>query len=145
MLANNETGIVQPVAAAVQIVHAAGAHLHVDAVQAAGRIPCHLSELGADLVTVSGHKLGGPKGAGALLVRRGLRFDPMLVGGAQERARRGWCCVRIPMLEKKRESDGGLAEAVDGIGTFLEDLVRASTTPVVRDRSPDLRRVLANA
>jgi cysteine desulfurase len=88
MLANNETGIVQPVAAAARIVHEAGGHLHVDAVQAAGRIPCHLSELGADLVTVSGHKLGGPKGVGAL-IRGGARpIEPLIKGGGQERGLR---------------------------------------------------------
>ena len=90
MLANNETGVVQPVAAAGTIVHAAGGLLHVDAVQAAGRIPCDIRTLGADLLTLSAHKIGGAKGAGAL-VRAGehIHFaDPLIRGGGQERGLR---------------------------------------------------------
>jgi cysteine desulfurase len=90
MLANNETGVVQPVAAAATIVHAAGGLLHVDAVQAAGRIPCDIRALGADLLTLSAHKIGGAKGAGAL-VRAGehIHFaDPLIRGGGQERGLR---------------------------------------------------------
>jgi cysteine desulfurase len=90
MHANNETGVVQPVAAAAAMVHAAGGLLHVDAVQTAGRIPCDIKALGADLLTVSGHKLGGPKGVGAL-VRRSDAVSwpqPLIKGGGQERGTR---------------------------------------------------------
>jgi cysteine desulfurase len=90
MLANNETGVVQPVAEVATIVHAAGGLLHVDAVQAAGRIPCDIRALGADLLTLSAHKIGGAKGAGAL-VRAGehIHFaDPLIRGGGQERGLR---------------------------------------------------------
>ena len=87
MLANNETGVVQPVAEAAAIVHAAGGLLHVDAVQAAGRIPCDIGALGADLLTLSAHKIGGAKGVGALVRRsEDIHFpDPLIRGGGQER------------------------------------------------------------
>jgi cysteine desulfurase len=90
MLANNETGIVQPVAEAAAIVHAAGGLIHVDAVQAAGRIPCDIAALGADLLTLSAHKIGGAKGAGALVrAREDIHFpEPLVRGGGQERGLR---------------------------------------------------------
>jgi cysteine desulfurase len=90
MLANNETGVIQPVAAAAEIVHAADGLLHVDAVQAAGRIEFDISSLGADLLTLSAHKIGGPKGVGAL-VRRSDDIhlpEPLIRGGGQERGLR---------------------------------------------------------
>jgi cysteine desulfurase len=91
MLANNETGVVQPVAAAAVLAHAAGALVHVDAVQAAGRIACDINEIGADLMTLSGHKIGAPRGVGALIKRdQALHFtDPLIRGGGQERGARG--------------------------------------------------------
>jgi cysteine desulfurase len=89
MLANNETGAIQPVAEAAEIVHAAGGLLHIDAIQALGKIPFDLASTGADLLTLSAHKLGGPKGAGALVLAEGiLGFDPLLRGGGQEQGRR---------------------------------------------------------
>jgi cysteine desulfurase len=87
MLANNETGVIQPVAEAAGTVHAAGGLLHVDAIQGAGRIRCDIQELSADLVTLSAHKIGGPKGIGAL-VRRSDDIhlsEPLIRGGGQER------------------------------------------------------------
>jgi len=87
MLANNETGVVQPVSQAASVVHAAGGTLHVDAVQAAGRIPCDINALDADLLTLSGHKIGAPKGVGALVGRAPV--DPLVKGGGQERGLRG--------------------------------------------------------
>jgi cysteine desulfurase len=89
MLANNETGAVQPVAEAAEIVHAAGGLLHVDAIQGFGKIPFDMNTLHADLVTLSGHKIGGPKGVGALILAEGLLgLEPLLRGGGQELGRR---------------------------------------------------------
>ena len=90
MHANNETGVLQPIAAAADLVHAAGGLLHVDAVQTAGRFPCDIRALKADLMTISSHKIGGPQGAGALVkASEALHFaDPLLKGGGQERGTR---------------------------------------------------------
>jgi cysteine desulfurase len=89
MLANNETGALQPVAEAAGIVHAAGGVLHVDAIQAFGKIPVQMATLGADLVTLSAHKIGGPKGVGALVLAEGLEgLGAFLRGGGQEQGRR---------------------------------------------------------
>jgi cysteine desulfurase len=85
MVANNETGVVQPVRQASDLVHAAGGLLHVDAVQGAGRIPVRMGELGADLLSLSSHKIGGPQGAGALIRRSGVSPEPLIKGGGQER------------------------------------------------------------
>jgi cysteine desulfurase len=87
-MANQEVATVQPVAAVVEVCRRRGATLHVDACTGAGHLDLAFDEMGADLVSVSAHKLGGPPGVGALLVRRGLRFESLLVGGEQERARR---------------------------------------------------------
>ena len=89
MLANNETGTMQPIAAAAAICRAYGALLHVDAVAAAGRVAIDLAALGADSLAVSGHKLGGPKGAGALVLADDRHLTPLIAGGGQERGRRG--------------------------------------------------------
>jgi len=89
MLANNETGTLQPIAAVATLCHRHGALLHVDAVQAAGRIKTDLAALGADSMALSSHKLGGPKGAGALLLAPGREIAPLVRGGGQERGRRG--------------------------------------------------------
>ena len=86
MLANNETGVIQPIAEIAAIVHAANGLLHVDAVQGPGRIACDIEALGADLMTVSAHKIGGPQGAGALIRRGDIHIaEPLIRGGGQER------------------------------------------------------------
>ncbi len=89
MLANNETGVIQPIAEIAAIVHAADGVLHVDAVQGAGRIDCSINELGADLLSISSHKLGGPQGIGALIRRGDIHIAEALIkGGGQERSLR---------------------------------------------------------
>ena len=89
MLANNETGVVQPIAEIATIVHEAHGILHVDAVQGAGRIDCDIEALGADLLSVSAHKLGGPQGVGALIRRGDIHIAaPLITGGGQERGSR---------------------------------------------------------
>ncbi len=90
MAANNETGVIQPISQASEIAHRHGALLHVDAVQAAGRIAIDINTLGADLLTLSAHKIGGAKGAGALIRRdEALHVaDPLIKGGGQERGSR---------------------------------------------------------
>lgn len=88
MLANNETGVIQPIREAAEIAHAHGALLHCDAVQALGKIPVDFSTLGADLLTLSAHKCGGPLGAAALVIRRELPVAALLAGGSQELGRR---------------------------------------------------------
>lgn len=85
MLANNETGVVQPVQAIAELARDAGVRLHVDAVQAAGKIAVDFLELGADTLSLSAHKLGGPQGVGALVLREGVEPAALLRGGAQER------------------------------------------------------------
>jgi cysteine desulfurase len=88
MWVNNETGVIFPMDEIVQIVKPRGIPLHVDAVQAAGKIPLDLRMTEADLLTLSGHKIHAPKGVGLLYIRRGVRFRPFIVGGGHERGRR---------------------------------------------------------
>lgn len=88
MLANNETGAIQPVAEAAALVHAAGGAVHCDAVQALGKLPVDFAALGVDTLSLSAHKIGGPAGIGALVLRPGLALDPFIRGGGQERRQR---------------------------------------------------------
>ncbi|KRR16555.1 cysteine desulfurase [Bradyrhizobium lablabi] len=89
MAANNETGAIQPIAEAAEIVHEAGGLLHVDAIQALGKIPIDIKVMQADLLTLSAHKIGGPKGVGALVLAEGVQaIEPLLRGGGQELGRR---------------------------------------------------------
>ena len=88
MMANNETGVLQPVKEIGQIAAEAGVRFHVDAVQAAGKLPLEVDAIGCHLLTISGHKMHAPQGTGALFVRRGTRLEPLFAGGAHERQRR---------------------------------------------------------
>jgi cysteine desulfurase len=89
MWANNETGTLFPIAQLADMAHEAGALFHTDAVQAVGKIPFDLKATGIDMLSLSGHKLHGPKGIGALYLRKGTKFSPLVRGGPQERRRRG--------------------------------------------------------
>lgn len=89
MLANNETGVIQPVGEIAELCRERGIHLHCDAVQAIGKIPVDVEQLGVDTLSISGHKFHGPKGIGAMYVRKGVTLSPFVLGGAQERRRRG--------------------------------------------------------
>jgi cysteine desulfurase len=88
MAANNETGVIQPLREAAALAHERGLPVHTDAIQGAGKIPLHVGDLGVDLLSLSAHKFHGPKGVGALFLRNGLRFKPLLQGGGQESGRR---------------------------------------------------------
>jgi cysteine desulfurase len=88
MMANNETGVLQPVEEIGRIATEAEVRFHVDAVQAAGKMPLDVDSIGCQLLSISGHKMHGPQGTGALFVRRGTRVEPLFAGGAHERQRR---------------------------------------------------------
>jgi cysteine desulfurase len=88
MLANNETGVIQPVEEIGKIAAGAGAFFHIDAVQAAGKVPIDVRKIGCHLLSISGHKVHAPKGVGAMFVRRGTPVESLLVGGSHERRRR---------------------------------------------------------
>lgn len=88
MMVNNETGEVQPIRAMAEICREAGVLFHTDAIQAVGKIPVNISDLGVDLLSLSGHKIYGPKGIGALYIRKGVRVAPMIHGGSHEKRKR---------------------------------------------------------
>lgn len=118
MLANNETGALQQVAEAADLVHSAGGLLHVDAIQAFGKIPIDINVLKVDLATLSGHKIGGPKGTGALVLADGLGgFEPLLRGGGQEFGRRAG-------TENVAGIAGFGAAVTAAIGALAEDAAR---------------------
>ncbi len=89
MWANNETGVIFPVEEAARLAHEKGILFHTDAVQAIGKIPVNMKKNAIDMLSLSGHKLHAPKGVGVLYVRKGTRFSPFLIGGHQEKGRRG--------------------------------------------------------
>ncbi len=123
MLANNETGVIQPLADVVAIAHRAGALVHGDAVQAAGKLPLDFAALGVDLMSLSAHKFGGPKGAGALVVADAVPFTAQLRGGGQERGRRAG-------TENVAAIAGFGAAAVEA----QRDLSRLGSIAAMRDR-----------
>jgi cysteine desulfurase len=123
--ANHEVGTLQPVALVAAACRERGVLLHVDAAAAAGHVPIAFDDLGADLLSVSAHKLGGAKGAGALLLRRGLRLRPLLVGGDQERGRRAGM-EDVPAWVGFGQAAGALgAGAGAGAGSLAAEAARA--------------------
>jgi cysteine desulfurase len=89
MYANNETGVIFPIEKIAEIVKEKGIPFHTDAVQTVGKIPINLKKLAIDMLSLSGHKLHAPKGIGVLYIRKGTKFSPFLIGGHQEKGRRG--------------------------------------------------------
>ena len=122
-LANNETGVVQPVGEFAAIARSEGIAVHTDAVQAAGRIPIDMRALGVDFLSLSAHKLGGPKGIGALIIRDGRELPACVTGGGQEQRRRAGT-ENVAAIA----GFGAAAEAA------LRDLARADETRALRDR-----------
>ena len=125
MLANNETGVIQPIAEAAELVRAADGWLHVDAVQAAGKIPVDLRALAADTLAVSAHKLGGPQGVGALAVGPRVSVSRRQHGGGQERGARGGT-ENVPGIS-------GFAAAAEASRKALEDAVQLQAKTAWRD------------
>ncbi len=132
MHANNEVGTIQPIADLAALSHARGAWFHTDAVQTVGRVPVSVQSLGADLLSLSGHKFGGPKGAGALWVRRGLKLEAQLTGGKQERSRRAGT-ENVPAL-------AGLGVAA----AYARNTLDQHQTEVARRRNQLEQRILAD-
>src|SRR5690606_33738397 len=136
MLANNETGTVQPVAEAAEIAHEAGAIMHADAIQAVGKIPVDIKELGADVISLSAHKIGGPQGIGAIVrASDDIHPAPLFTGGGQETRRRAGTenvaaiagfGVAAQLAEKDCERAALLAELRDKMAA----IIRTSDRPV---------------
>ena len=123
MAANNETGVIQPLREAAALARERGLPVHSDAIQAVGKIPLDVRELGVDLLSISAHKFHGPKGVGALFLREGLRFTPLLDGGGQEAGRRsgtentagivGMGAAASAMLKASNESVAAMRDAFE--------------------------------
>ena len=163
MAANNETGVLVPTAALAALARDSGAWLHVDATQVAGKLPLSFAHSGADLMTVSAHKLGGPKGVGALLLRKGLALPP-LMPGRQERQRRGGtenlpgivgfaaacehAAATLPaqaarLLVLRQRLEDGLQAALPAVHIYGADAERLPNTTCLRFGQLDAERVLS--
>lgn len=138
MHANNEIGTVQPVAELAALARQKGALFHTDAVQSVGKIPVNVRELGVDMLSLSAHKFHGPKGVGAMYIRKGVRLSPFMHGGAQERKRRAGTS-NVPGIV-------GLGKAAELAGRHLETECKRQAALVeklwegLNDRIPKIRR-----
>ncbi len=121
MCANNETGVIQPIQAISEIAREKGIIFHADAVQAFGKMPVHVDELGVDLMTISAHKIYGPKGVGALYIRKGTNISPIITGGSQERNRRAGT-ENIPAIAGFAKAVEMAVETLDEAGTHIGSL-----------------------
>jgi cysteine desulfurase len=137
MWANNETGVIFPIREIGAIVRAKGIPFHVDAVQAAGRLPLQVKDLPVDLLTISGHKFHAPKGVGALYVRRGISFPPFIIGGHQERNRRAGTENVAAIIGMGRAAE----VALDRLGTDANDVrkLRDRLEALLLESCPDSR------
>ena len=145
MHANNETGAVQPIARIAKLAKKAGVLFHTDAAQSMGKIPVRVDELGVDLMSVAGHKLYAPKGAGLLYVRKGARLDPFMLGGGQENGARAGtenvafaaalgaaCELAVKDMDRQSERIGRLANL---LFEFLEEKIEG----VILNGSPEFK------
>jgi cysteine desulfurase len=136
MLANNETGVIQPVAEAAEVARTHGLSLHVDAAQGPGRVPVDFARLGADTLVISAHKLGGPRGVGALVVRDGVNLPAFMKGGGQERRRRGGTenvagIAGFGAAAAELVAETGMAARIGVLRDKLESAVTAATPAAV--------------
>jgi cysteine desulfurase len=132
-LANNEIGTVQPVAELAAVAHASGALMHSDAVQAAGWLPLALDGLGVDALSLAGHKVGAPKGTGALIVRGRIPLEPVLHGGGQERGRRSGTenvAGAVAFATALRLAEAERADAAARVAALGAELVEGVTSAV---------------
>jgi cysteine desulfurase len=149
MAANNETGVIQPLAEIINIARKLGLPVHTDAVQAAGKIALDVRLAPVDMLSVSAHKFHGPKGVGALFIRKGLDFSPMILGGGQEKGRRsgtenvaGIVAMGEAARLAKSALEEGVADRLRRMRDDFEKLVMSGLSGCVRNGDPDSR--LAN-